>query len=141
MRQRIWINGQKGETYTFGGWAKCDGTGNVASRQFQLRVLRPTLAEGFGASDVGVTYFNMVVSGWQYQQSTFTLTEDCKYVELYMVYPSNPVYFDGLTLNLSAATDALGRRDAAFAGLAGSKAGAGLIPPQRMVILTTQTAI
>ncbi|MPN05079.1 hypothetical protein SDC9_152329 [bioreactor metagenome] len=101
--QQILLNGKAGDTYTFGGWAcAIDAlpSNEANERTMSLTVVAVDSDPAVEDVELARIDYNTYVDNWQFQESGFTLEDDCETVQIRLIYNNqvNQAYFDGIAL-------------------------------------------
>ena len=99
------INGQKGDSYNFGGWAKAGAAAIKEDRTFGLKI------EFYNGADlVGeptTLSFNSYINDWQYNMSSATASDVYNKIRIYAIYDNqiNYALFDRLQVQYTGVSD------------------------------------
>lgn len=101
--QQICLNGKAGDTYTFGGWAcSIDALPASDANERSMSIAVVAVSDDPAVEDIELATidYNTYINNWQFLESSFTLAEDCKNVQIRLVYNDqlSQAYFDGIVL-------------------------------------------
>lgn len=104
LKQRVQMDFKKGESFSYGGWAKADTSYPLdkdIERSYGMRVEIPKendvnsteVLDSFDFNPYLSHNFSGSYSNWQYNKSSFTLPRDVSYIDVCFVLENQPSYF------------------------------------------------